>query len=160
MVMSQCFTSSNTYNYADSGTIYSTGWPSGYSSSFTACDYQISKRAKYSRVYIAFMDVSMYPYGYPRDCVKMSGTITLMIFEMITCNVSTYTYMIYKQFAIAVEDIQRYNNDHNAYVYSYFNAKYHITTQVCISTRVAFHIVSSHLINLLLTLISTSSLVY
>ena len=65
---------SNTNNYATSGVIYSTGWPSNYKQSYSSCEYRISKSDGYQGVYVAFMDINLYKsYWYFIDCLRFRG---------------------------------------------------------------------------------------
>ena len=59
--------------------IYSTGWPSGYQSSYLSCAYQIEKSNHYKGAVVVFMDINMYPYGYPSDCVQLSGVYSILL---------------------------------------------------------------------------------
>ena len=77
IIVGYLFRFSNTNNYADSGEIYSTGWPSNYRQSYSSCIFKISKSAVYQGVYVVFMDVDMYnTYSY-KDGVQLFGECIL-----------------------------------------------------------------------------------
>ena len=65
---------SNTYNYATSGVIYSTGWPSSYMKSYSSCEYRISRSYGYQGVYVAFMDIHLRRSQWDFiDCLRVRG---------------------------------------------------------------------------------------
>jgi len=65
---SSCY---NMNNYATSGVIYSTGWPSNYQRSSTNCVFQIVRQNGYQGAYVVFMDINMYYTSYYHDCVQL-----------------------------------------------------------------------------------------
>jgi len=60
--------------YEGLGAVYSSGWPSGYQSFSSSCEFKIERSYGYQGIYVYFMDINLYPYGARRDCVQLFGS--------------------------------------------------------------------------------------
>ena len=69
--------------YEGLGAVYSSGWPSGYQSFSSSCEFKIERSYGYQGIYVYFMDINLYPYGARRDCVQLFGMSNFYCFSTL-----------------------------------------------------------------------------